>query len=355
MQEGLIERHIRDNGPVTVERFMAMAIGAYYAKGTAFGRQGDFTTAPEISQVFGELIGVWCCLIWESLGRPGLFHLVEMGPGRGTLMADLLRSVTIMPGFLTSARLHLVETSPALCALQAETLKLHAPLWHQNLASVPMDAPLILVANEFLDALPIRQYVRKDDAWFERQIGIDREGTLEFQTACQADETVSPPDLLQNAPDGTVWESNPQALALVQDLSSRLHRQGGVALFIDYGPLESGPGDSLQAVKNHAFAPVLANPGQADLTAHVDFAALARQARESGLKDWGPVPQGVWLQRLGIAPRTSQLAAAASKDGQDLLVSASRRLIDPQEMGTLFKVLALTMPGLSVPPGFEVT
>ncbi|MBI5122038.1 MAG: SAM-dependent methyltransferase [Rhodospirillales bacterium] len=355
MQEGLIKALIRDNGPISVERFMAMAISAYYAKGTAFGRQGDFTTAPEISQVFGELIGVWCCLVWESLGRPAPFHLVELGPGRGTLMADLLRSSTIMPGFLTSARLHLVETSPALRAQQAETLKPHAPIWHETLRSVPMDAPLIVVANEFLDALPIRQYVRKSGAWFERLVGLAKNGALEFQTADEAEAILSQPGFLRNVPDGAVWETNPQALALVDDLSSRLRLQGGGALFIDYGPLESGLGDSLQAVKGHAFTPVLAEPGLADLTAHVDFAALARRARESGLKDWGPVPQGVWLQRLGIAPRTSQLAATASQDRRDLLVSASRRLIDPQEMGTLFKVLALAAPCLSLPPGFEVT
>lgn len=355
MQEGLIKELIRANGPISVERFMALAVGAYYAKGTAFGRQGDFTTAPEISQVFGELIGVWCCLVWESLGRPAPFHLVELGPGRGTLMADLLRSATIMPGFLTSARLHLVETSPTLRAQQAEALKSSTPNWHETLSSVPGDAPLLVVANEFLDALPIRQYVRRDGAWFERRIGLAKSGGLEFQTADEAEATLSQPDFLRNAPDGAVWETNPQALALVDDLSSRLCLQGGAALFIDYGPLESGLGDSLQAVKGHAFVPALAEPGLADLTAHVDFAALARRARESGLKGWGPVPQGVWLQRLGIAPRTSQLAAASSEDRRDLLVSGSRRLIDPQEMGTLFKVLALTMPGLSLPPGFEVT
>lgn len=355
MQEGVIERHIRRNGPITVEHFMAMAVGSYYAKGTAFGRQGDFVTAPEISQVFGELIGIWCCLVWESLGRPDTFHLVEMGPGRGTLMADLLRSATVMPDFLKAMRLHLVETSPALRSRQAETLKAHAPAWHDKTETLPDDAPLILVANEFLDALPIRQYVRREGLWFERLVGFAENGSLEFQTAIGSDAPPSLPDFMQLAPDGAVWETNPQALALVDNLSSRLRLQGGGALFIDYGPLESGLGDSLQAVKNHAFAPVLTNPGHADLTAHVDFAALARRARESGLKDWGPVPQGVWLQRLGITRRTSQLAATAGKEQHDLLVSGSRRLIDPQEMGTLFKVLALTAPGLSVPPGFEVT
>ncbi|CAA6603969.1 conserved hypothetical protein [Rhodospirillaceae bacterium LM-1] len=355
MAQGSIEGLIRKHGPIDLERFMALAVQNYYAQGAAFGREGDFTTAPEISQIFGELIGAWCCLIWESLGSPAYFHLVELGPGRGALMTDLLRAAQMMPGFQKAARLHLVETSPALRVLQAKALDGYAPQWHDRFESIPNDAPMILVANEFLDALPIRQYVRHQDGWRERLIGLDERGKLAWQTKPEPDPNLALPPHMAEAADGNIAETCPQALALVKALADRLGQCGGAALFFDYGPMESGLGDSLQAVKGHAFAEVLQDPGGADLTAHVDFAALARQAVAQGVKAWGPVPQGVWLQRMGILERTRQLSAQADDRQRDLLISGTRRLIDPQEMGTLFKVLALTQPAVSAPTGFEVT
>ncbi len=355
MAPSSIKGLIRSHGPIDLERFMALAVQDYYARGTAFGRQGDFTTAPEVSQIFGELIGAWCCLTWESLGRPDPFHLVELGPGRGALMADLLRAAQILPGFQMAARLHLVETSPALRAQQAKALDGYAPQWHDRLETIPHDAPMILVANEFLDALPIRQYVRRSTGWHERLIGLDESGQLVWQTKSDPDPGLVLPSHMAEAPDGSIAEICPQALSLIKELSHRLGQHGGAALFFDYGPMESGLGDSLQAVKGHAFAEVLHDPGGADLTAHVDFAALARQAVAQGIKAWGPVPQGVWLQRMGILERTRQLSALADDRQRDLLISGTRRLIDPQEMGTLFKVLALTQPAVSAPTGFEVT
>jgi NADH dehydrogenase [ubiquinone] 1 alpha subcomplex assembly factor 7 len=350
-----IEKLIASEGPVSVERFMRLATSAYYAKGTAFGREGDFTTAPEISQVFGELVGAWCCLVWEALGRPAPFHLVELGPGRGTLMADLLRAATALPGFLDAARLHLVETSQTLRERQKTALAGFAPAWHAEIGELPNDAPLILVGNEFLDALAIRQYVKTTSGWHERLIGIGKDGKLQFLFEQTPSLEPPVPDFLADAPPGSIVETNPQALALIDHLAKRFRNTPGAALFIDYGPLESGIGDSLQAVKGHAFAPVLQDPGASDLTAHVDFAALVRQANAQGLGAWGPVPQGVWLQRLGIVERTRQLATHANSKQGELLISGTRRLIDPQEMGTLFKVLAVAPPSLSVPPGFEVT
>jgi NADH dehydrogenase [ubiquinone] 1 alpha subcomplex assembly factor 7 len=348
---------LKAEGPVPVERFFELSVSAYYAQGTAFGRSGDFTTAPEISQVFGELIGGWCALTWESLGKPNPFLLVELGPGRGTLMADLMRAASQMPGFCQASRPHLVETSPALRQQQADALSAFNPVWHETLATVPKDNPLLIVANEFLDALPIRQFVRQPDGWHERLVEIGPHGKACFclsrETSPDAAALLAPS--LLDAPIGAIAEACPTALRLIDEIALRLQRQNGSALIIDYGPLESGIGDSLQAVRGHAFVPVLDNPGQVDLTAHVDFAALAHRARAQGLCVWGPVMQGVWLQRLGILERTRQLAQGAKPLQNELLLSGTRRLIDPKEMGTLFKLLALTLPGFPVPSGFEVS
>jgi NADH dehydrogenase [ubiquinone] 1 alpha subcomplex assembly factor 7 len=355
MAENPIERLIAQEGAISVERFMELAASAYYAKGTAFGRAGDFTTAPEISQVFGELIGAWCCCVWDQLGRPDPFHLVELGPGRGTLMADLLRAAKAMPGFLTAARIHLVETSLTLRQRQKEALTSFDIRWHDDPATVPDDAPALILANEFLDALPIRQYVKSTKGWHQRLVTRQENGLLTFGQMVETDPAPPLADFVLEAPPGSIAEVCPDALGLIARLAGRIKTTGGAALFIDYGPLESGPGDSLQALKHHAFAPVLEDPGEADITAHVDFAALARRAAAEGLAVYGPVPQGIWLQRLGIQERTRALAGQASSGQAELLQSGTRRLIAPQEMGTLFKVLAISPPGLPLLPGFEVS
>lgn len=353
MEEALILDLIKRDGPMPVERFMALALQRYYGKGTAFGRSGDFTTAPEISQVFGELIGAWCCLVWDGMGRPSTFRLVELGPGRGTLMADLLRAARVMPGFLQAAKLHLVEISDSLRRQQAERLAGITPAWHDSLEEVPEDLPQIVVGNEFLDALPIRQYVRQNDEWRERLVGIGQDGGLAFMVADKADGAPPLPAYAETPGDGAIAECCPQAHELVAELARRFRQRPGAALFIDYGPMKSAAGDSLQAVKDHVFCKVLEHPGDADLTAHVDFQALSQSARRRGLAAYGPVPQGIWLQRMGILERTALLKAAALPGQAELLSSGSRRLIEPQEMGTLFKALAMTSAGLPAPMGFE--
>jgi len=311
--------------------FMARANAAYYANRDPFA---DFTTAPEISQVFGELLGLWSAVVWQSMGRPNQVILAEAGPGRGTLMADALRAIRAMvPDFAGALRLHLVETSPALRAVQAEKLE---AVWHDRIEDIP-PGPCILLANEFLDALPIRQFVRRH-GWMERFV---ENGTFVEQPC---------PEPLGEAPEGTVLERCESALALVRHLAERLAAQGGAALFLDYGPAESGLGDSLQALFQGGPADPLAHPGEADLTAHVDFQTLGRAA--AGCAVQGPVPQGMFLARLGLFQRSEILARGKQPAAAGRILQAARRLAEPDAMGRLFKVLALCHPGLPQPPGF---
>jgi NADH dehydrogenase [ubiquinone] 1 alpha subcomplex assembly factor 7 len=322
------------SGPERLDAFMARANATYYATHDPFA---DFTTAPEISQVVGELLGAWAAVTWQAMGAPVPVILAEAGPGRGTLMADALRLVRrTAPGFAASLRLHLVETSPRLRA-RAESL-LPDGTWHARIDDLPA-GPLLLLANEFLDALPIRQFVRRGGGWTERFVAG---GTfLEFPAS---------PTLPQTA-DGEVREVCAPALALAAQLGARLARDGGAALFLDYGPAASGPGDSLQAVREGRPASPLADPGSADLTAHVDFAAFAAAARGAGAATWGPVPQGMFLARLGLHRRTDALARANPAQAP-ALVAAAQRLAEPHGMGRLFKALALTHPDLPAPAGF---
>src|SRR5215470_2219640 len=272
----LIARRIRATGPLTVAEFMTEVLQhprlGYYATRDPLGTAGDFVTAPEVSQVFGELIGLWCADAWARMGQPDPVHLAELGPGRGTLMADALRALAVAPDFRRALRLHLVETSPALRALQARALATAAPTWHERLDAIPA-GPLLLVANEFLDTLPIRQFERRGSGWNERRVGLAPDGgTLVFAL----DPAPSPsaallPSRLSPAAEGSVAEACPAALSLAADLARRLSADGGAALFIDYGHPESAWGDTLQAVRQHRYHPVLEAPGSADITAHVDF------------------------------------------------------------------------------------
>ena len=311
--------------------FMARANALYYANHDPFA---DFTTAPEISQAFGEVLGAWSAVTWEAMGRPDPVVLAEAGPGRGTLMADALRTVAkVAPAFRAALRLHLVETSARLRAMQASVLP--GPTWHDRVEDLPA-GPMILLANEFLDALPIRQFVRRSDGWAERHV---HEGAF-VDLPCS--------DLQRDVPDGTVLEQREPALA--RHLGDRLRSAPGVALFLDYGPFASGPGDSLQALRDGRPADPLTEPGSADLTAHVDFAAFAR---ESGLPSHGPVPQGKFLARLGLFARIHRLAQTVPPREGLRLTEAGRRLAEPDRMGALFKALALTSPGMPIPAGFE--
>ncbi|MXP62346.1 class I SAM-dependent methyltransferase [Roseomonas sp. M0104] len=322
---------------------MARAAAAYYAARDPFGAKGDFITSPEISQAFGECLGLWTAVAWQQMGRPDPVLLVELGPGRGTLMADALRAVGgVMPAFRAAIRLHLVEQSPGLRAAQAAALPGADPTWHHSAGTLP-PGPALILANEFLDALPIRQFVRHGGSWRERfvQDGAFVEAAPE-----------SPPALPAEAPEGAVQEVCEPARALASALGARLAAQGGAALFIDYGPARSGFGESLQALSAHRAADPLAEPGSADITAHVDFQAMAEAGRAAGAAARGPVPQGLFLQSLGLVTRAAMLARAAPAQAGHQL-SAAQRLIAPEGMGRLFKALALCHPALPSLPGFE--
>ena len=333
--------------PERLDRFMARAVAAYYAARDPFGRQGDFTTAPEISQAFGECLGLWAAVVWESMGRPDPVLLAEAGPGRGTLMADALRAVAeVAAPFRAALRVHLIETSPLLREAQRATLGTAVAAWHEDLAALP-PGPAIVLANEFLDALPIRQFVRRGGAWAERHVQAGRLVELPPE---------DPPPLPADAPEGTVFEASPAAREAAAALGARLAAQGGVALLLDYGG-EGGFGDTLQAVSRHGRADPLASPpGSVDLTAHVDFAAVAMAARAAGAAAHGPLPQGLFLQRLGLMSRAAILARSAAlagrRDQAGLILSGAERLVAPEGMGRLFKALCLCHPGLPVPPGF---
>ncbi len=335
--------------PERLDRFMARAVAAYYAtRPDPFGRAGDFTTAPEIAQAFGECLGLWAAVTWQAMGRPDPVLLVELGPGRGTLMADALRAIgQAMPGFRAALRLHLVEASPALRAAQARALPDAGATWHDDPAGVP-PGPAILLGNEFLDALPIRQFVRRGNAWAERFV---RDGGF-----LEAPAEAAPP-LPAEAPEGAVQEVSEAARALAGALARRLAAQGGAALFLDYGAAEGGLGDTLQAMARHGPADPLASPGSVDLTAHVDFAAVAAAARAGGAAVHGPLPQGLFLQRLGLMSRAAILARSAAlagrRDQAGLILSGAERLVAAEGMGRLFKALCLCHPALPPPPGFE--
>ena len=320
---------------------MARAAAAYYAGRDPFGRAGDFTTAPEISQAFGECLGLWAAVTWQMMGAPAPVRLVELGPGRGTLMADALRAVAeVMPAFRAAADIHLVEASPALRAAQAARVPDAA--WHGQVEAVPA-GPAIVIANEFLDALPIRQFVRRREAWQERFVADGRLVELPAEAA---------PALPETAPDGAVHEVSEAGLGIVRHLAARLRAQGGAALVLDYGPAEPGFGDSLQAMAGHGRADPLAEPGSVDVTAHVAFPALAAAAREAGAAAHGPLPMGLFLQRLGLMSRAAILARSNPRQA-GLILSGAERLVAPEGMGRLFKALCLCHPGLAIPPGFE--
>ena len=323
---------------MTAERldaFMARANAAYYASRDPYA---DFTTAPEISQAFGELLGLWAAVAWQAMGAPDPVILAEAGPGRGTLMEDALRAIgQTVPGLRAALRLHLVETSPLLRALQAG--RLPGAVWHDRIDDLP-DGPLLLLANEFLDALPVRQFVRRGAGWTERHVA----GGAFVELAATA------PDL--DAAEGEVVELGEAARAVAGAMGARLAAQGGAALFVDYGPERRAPGDSLQALRGRAPADPLAAAGEADLTAHVDFAAVAAAGRAGGAAAQGPVPQGIFLARLGLGPRINALARGQSPARAAALMAGARRLTEPHAMGRLFKALALCHPDLPPLPGF---
>ncbi|MFW2544186.1 class I SAM-dependent methyltransferase [Primorskyibacter sp. 2E107] len=349
----ILKRQIATTGPLTLADYMTSCllhpVHGYYTTRDPLGAQGDFTTAPEISQMFGELIGLCLAQTWLDQGAPAPFILAELGPGRGTLMADALRAAHTVPGFHAAAQLHLVEASPTLRREQASRLSDHTPTWHDSIETVPDDAPLFLIANEFFDALPIRQFTRDGDGWRECVVGLSQ-GTLAPGLTDPA-----PQDALAHripdTTDGDIVETCSPALAITAAIAARIGGHGGAALLIDYGDWRS-LGDTLQALEHHATADPFANPGQADLTAHVDFEALAGAA--AAFKTHSKLtPQGVFLERLGITQRAQALAQRLSGSALQSHVAAHRRLTHPAEMGSLFKILALFPKGAPPPPGLN--
>ncbi len=346
-----IAARIRSDGPVSVADYMSDCLlhpeFGYYATRDPLGEAGDFITAPEISQMFGELIGLALAQAWMDQGRPARFALAELGPGRGTLLADVLRATRTVPGFAAAAELWLVEASETLRAKQAETLAAYSPRWIATASDLP-DLPLFLIANEFFDALPVRQFVRDGDGWRERRVGLT-DGRLSFGLAQRQAQPVLN-HRLEDTRDGDLVEICPPAGPVVQEITRRIADHGGSALIIDYGDWRS-LGNTLQALRSHAPADPLEGPGQADLTAHVDFEALATAAccQHTRL-----TPQGVFLERLGITDRARALAAGAGDGAQDGIVAAHRRLTHPDEMGNLFKVLGFLPAHAAAPPGLMV-
>jgi SAM-dependent MidA family methyltransferase len=338
-----LERLIARGGPIPVSLFMAYANAHYYATRDPLGADGDFITAPEISQMFGELIGLWCADIWMRAGQPSVAW-VELGPGRGSLASDALRS---MRRFGFEPAVHLVETSPVLRDQQAA--RVPDAQFHDDVSSLPTDRPLIIIANEFFDALPIRQLIRTREGWRERT--VDCAGGRFIPAVGQVPMDAAVPSLLRVQPPGTILESCPAGSAITGDLAATLALQGGALLAIDYGYPATAPGETLQAVKAHAHVDVFADAGEVDLTAHVDFGALGAVARGAGLRVSGPVGQGYFLRALGLDQRADALMAG-QPGRSDAIASQRDRLAGDGQMGQLFKVMAASAPGWPVPEGF---
>jgi NADH dehydrogenase [ubiquinone] 1 alpha subcomplex assembly factor 7 len=348
----IITAQIAANGPMRLDDYMSMCLlhpqHGYYTTRTPFGAQGDFITAPEISQMFGELIGLALAQAWLDQGAPDTFTLAELGPGRGTLMADALRAASRVAGFAEAAQITLMEASPALRKMQAKALKGHRPNWIESISALP-EQPTYLIANEFFDALPIRQFVRDGTRWRERQVGV-QDGELAFGLG-PAQPQPALVQRLEDTKDGDLIEDCAAATPILSTIAARIAEHGGAALVIDYGDWRS-LGDTLQAVQDHKTTDPLAKPGMADLTAHVDFEALLRAT--APCTHTRVTPQGVFLKRLGITARATALAKTLSGAALDSHIAAHRRLTHPQEMGNLFKVFGIVPNGAPLLSGLEI-
>ncbi|MFZ5669475.1 MAG: class I SAM-dependent methyltransferase [Pseudomonadota bacterium] len=356
-----LRAEIAQTGPIGVAEYMNRCLndplGGYYATRPALGEAGDFITAPMVSQMFGELLGVWAVETWTRMGKPAPFRLVEMGPGDGALMSDLLRAVRLAPDFIAAADLWLVETSAPLRAAQRARLAgaTPAPAWAASLDELPAGAPVILIANELIDCLPARQYVRVGDAWVERLVGLGEDGDLAFGlgpsvAAPASGWSPSPPGREEPGP---VLEVSAAQEAMGAALGALIAREGGVALLIDYGRDRPEFGDTLQALKGHEKVDPLAFPGESDLTVYADFPTVRDAARAAGAAATDAIPQGLFLGMLGIQHRAEALKAARP-DRADVIDRQLTRLVSPDEMGQLFKAACIHSPGV-VPPGFEAS
>jgi SAM-dependent MidA family methyltransferase len=354
-----IRKLIKSSGPMPVWRYMELCLThpqhGYYVSRDPLGREGDFTTAPEVSQMFGELLGLWAASVWKAMGSPSLLRLVELGPGRGTMMADALRALRVLPPLYQMLNVHLVEINPVLRDKQKATLSAARNIaWHDNIDEVP-EGPAIIFANEYFDVLPIHQAVRQENGWHERVIVLDDDGKFSFAAApdpLPRFEVLLPP-LLRAAPIGAVFEWRPDAE--IMKIARRVRDQNGAALIIDYGHVRSDAGDTFQAIARHSFTDPLQAPGQADVTAHVDFQALAHAAEDIGARVHGPVEQGEFLKRLGIETRAVTLMAKASHEVSEDISNALKRLVEGGRggMGAMFKVLGISDPRLTALPGLS--
>jgi SAM-dependent MidA family methyltransferase len=354
-----IKKLIKSSGPMPVWRYMQLCLThpehGYYLSRDPLGREGDFTTAPEVSQMFGELLGLWTASVWKAIGSPPVLRLVELGPGRGTMMADALRALRVLPPLYQSVSVHMVEINPVLRDKQTATLSgVRNVAWHDSIDEIP-EGPAIILANEYFDVLPIHQAVRRENGWHERVVEIDDTGKLIFGAAPEPIprfEVLLPP-LVRAAPIGAVFEWRPDLE--IMKLATRVRDQDGAALIIDYGHLRSDAGDTFQAVARHSFTDPLSAPGQADVTAHLDFQALARAAEDLGARVHGPVTQGEFLKRLGIETRAVTLMAKATHEVSEDISGALKRLTDSGRggMGEMFKVLGVSEPQLTSLAGFN--
>lgn len=347
---------IRQDGPQPLDVFMDLALAhpehGYYRTRDPLGAKGDFTTAPEISQMFGELLGLWSVDMWQKLGSPAEFNLIEFGPGRGTLMADAIRAAKLVPAFCDAAKIVFLETSPALRAEQKK--RVPEAVWIDRIEALP-EGPSLILANEFFDALPIKQFEKTESGWHERYVtlspsDVDSAPTFQF---CLADTLADPsriPGEVRDAAEGSISETCPLGQEIMDRVCKHLHMHSGAALIIDYGHAHSAAGDTFQALKDHDFADPLAHPGEADLTAHVDFQALTKGVPANLV--YGPTTQGAFLKALGIDARAAALTAKATERQTRDLKAALKRLTAPDAMGSLFKVMSVTSSGLPAPAGF---
>lgn len=359
--EAEIRRRITLAGPMPVRQFMTLCLThpehGYYMTRDPLGRSGDFITSPEISQVFGELIGLWAASVWHLMGQPENVRLVELGPGRGTMMLDALRAAQVVPAFRAAVVVHMIEISPVLQERQQQALSMvDVPaMWHSSLEELP-DGPAIVFANEFFDAIPVNQAIKQFNGWYERVVEIDGAGNLAFGIASDViplfDQLIPP--AVRDVPIGTIYEWRTDNLPLA--LGQRMLRQGGAALVVDYGHTRSAAGETLQAIAGHTFASPLLNPGEVDLTAHVDFQAFASAAESMGARVHGPIEQARFLRQLGIEKRAAALANAAPPDKAQAIKAATARLLDESEtgMGRLFKAIAIANPALGKLPAFDL-